>query len=160
MTSGVLAGYPVVDIKVTLVDGSYHEVDSNEMAFKIAGSMGFKEGFSKASPVLLEPIMKVEVVTPEEYMGDVMGDLSAPSRHVAGHRTMRRRGKIINARGAAGRDVRLCDVAALDVAGPRDLHDGIRSLRRSAEQHRRSSHQEDPDVTQTIRTQINKLVRR
>ncbi|HEY6941953.1 elongation factor G [Dokdonella sp.] len=76
MTSGPMAGFPVVDIKIKLVDGSYHEVDSNEMAFKIAGSMGFKEGFNKASPVLLEPIMKVEVVTPEDYMGDVMGDLS------------------------------------------------------------------------------------
>ncbi len=76
MTSGPMAGYPVVDIKISLVDGSYHEVDSNEMAFKIAGSMGFKEGFNKANPVLLEPIMKVEVVTPEDYMGDVMGDLS------------------------------------------------------------------------------------
>jgi len=76
MQNGILAGFPVVDIKVRLVDGSYHEVDSNEMAFKIAGSMGFKEGFNKAHPVLLEPIMKVEVVTPEDYMGDVMGDLS------------------------------------------------------------------------------------
>ena len=76
MASGVMAGFPVVDLKVRVVDGSYHEVDSNEMAFKIAASMGFKEGFNKASPVLLEPIMKVEVVTPEDYMGDVMGDLS------------------------------------------------------------------------------------
>lgn len=76
MQNGVIAGYPVVDVKVTLFDGSYHDVDSNEMAFKIAGSMGFKEGARKASPVLLEPIMKVEVVTPEDYMGDVMGDLS------------------------------------------------------------------------------------
>ncbi|KGI77164.1 elongation factor G [Oleiagrimonas soli] len=76
MANGIMAGYPVVDVKVRLVDGSYHEVDSSEMAFKIAGSMGFKEGFNKASPVLLEPMMKVEVVTPEEYMGDVMGDLS------------------------------------------------------------------------------------
>jgi len=74
--NGVLAGYPVVDVKVTLFDGSYHEVDSSEMAFKIAGSMAFKEGFQKASPALLEPIMKVEVITPEEYMGDVMGDLN------------------------------------------------------------------------------------
>jgi elongation factor G len=74
--NGVLAGFPVVDVAVKLIDGSYHEVDSNEMAFKIAGSMAFKEAFSKASPVLLEPIMKVEVVTPEDYMGDVMGDLS------------------------------------------------------------------------------------
>ncbi|MFI4954415.1 MAG: elongation factor G [Gammaproteobacteria bacterium] len=76
LDNGVLAGYPVVDVKVTLFDGSYHDVDSSEMAFKIAGSMCFKEGAKKASPVLLEPIMKVEVVTPEDYMGDVMGDLN------------------------------------------------------------------------------------
>jgi len=76
MQNGVLAGYPMVDIKVTLHDGSYHDVDSNEMAFKIAASMGLREGATNASPVLLEPIMKVEVVTPEEYMGDVMGDLN------------------------------------------------------------------------------------
>ena len=76
MENGVIAGFPVVDVKVTLFDGSYHEVDSSEMAFKIAGSMCFKEGAKNADPVLLEPIMKVEVVTPEEYMGDVMGDLN------------------------------------------------------------------------------------
>ncbi len=76
MENGVLAGYPLVDIKVTLYDGSYHDVDSSEMAFKIAGSMGLKEGVLKAKPALLEPMMKVEVVTPEEYMGDVMGDLN------------------------------------------------------------------------------------
>jgi elongation factor G len=76
MENGVIAGFPVVDVKVTVFDGSYHDVDSNEMAFKIAGSMAFKEGAKKAKPVLLEPIMKVEVVTPEEYMGDVMGDLN------------------------------------------------------------------------------------
>jgi elongation factor G len=76
MENGVVAGYPVVDCRVTLYDGSYHDVDSSEMAFKIAGSMSFREGATKASPVLLEPIMKVEVVTPEEYMGDVMGDLN------------------------------------------------------------------------------------
>ncbi len=76
MENGVVAGYPVVDVKVTLFDGSYHEVDSSEMAFKIAGSMAFKEGALKANPALLEPIMKVEVVTPEEYMGDVMGDIN------------------------------------------------------------------------------------
>jgi elongation factor G len=74
--NGVLAGFPCVDIKIRAVDGSFHDVDSNEMAFKVAGSMAFKEGFKKANPVLLEPIMKVEVVTPEDYMGDVMGDLS------------------------------------------------------------------------------------
>lgn len=76
MDNGVLAGYPIVDVKVTLFDGSYHDVDSSEMAFKIAGSMGFKEGCRKANPVLLEPIMKVEVITPEDYMGDVVGDLN------------------------------------------------------------------------------------
>jgi elongation factor G len=76
MKNGVLAGYPIEDVKVTLFDGSYHDVDSNEMAFKIAASMGFKAGALKANPALLEPIMKVEVVTPEEYLGDVMGDLN------------------------------------------------------------------------------------
>ena len=76
MRNGVLAGYPIEDVKVTLFDGSYHDVDSNEMAFKIASSMGFRDGALKANPYLLEPVMKVEVVTPEDYMGDVMGDLS------------------------------------------------------------------------------------
>jgi len=76
MASGILAGFPVVDVRVTLYDGSYHDVDSNEMAFKIAGSIGFREGLRKAKPVLLEPIMNVEIVTPDDYMGDVNGDLS------------------------------------------------------------------------------------
>jgi elongation factor G len=83
LETGVLAGYPIVDVKVTAFDGSYHDVDSSEMAFKIAGSIGFKEGFMKAKPVLLEPIMKVEVVTPEDYYGDIIGDLN------------RRRGQIL-----------------------------------------------------------------
>ena len=77
MENGVLAGYPMVDVKVSLIDGSYHDVDSSEMAFKIAGSMALKDGAKQANPVLLEPIMDVEVVTPEEYLGDVMGDLSS-----------------------------------------------------------------------------------
>jgi len=93
LDSGVLAGYPVVDIKVTLIDGSYHEVDSSEMAFKIAGSMGFKEGCQKASPVILEPIMSVEVVVPEDYMGDVIGDLNS------------RRGRIMGMEGRSGAQV-------------------------------------------------------
>ena len=84
MNSGILAGYPVVDVKVTLVDGSYHEVDSSEMAFKIAGSMGFKEGCKKADPVLLEPIMKVEITVPEEYMGDVIGDINSRRGRIEG----------------------------------------------------------------------------
>ncbi len=82
--TGVIAGYPIVDVKVTIFDGSYHDVDSNEMAFKIAGSMGFKEGFKRAKPVLLEPIMKVEVVTPEEYSGDVIGDLNRRRGQITG----------------------------------------------------------------------------
>jgi elongation factor G len=93
MNTGVLAGFPVVDFKVSLIDGSYHEVDSSEMAFKIAGSMGFKEGCHKASPVLLEPIMSVEVVVPEEYMGDVIGDLNS------------RRGRIMGMEGRSGAQV-------------------------------------------------------
>jgi elongation factor G len=84
MQSGVLAGYPVVDIRATLVFGSYHDVDSSEMAFKIAGSMCFKEACRKAHPVLLEPIMSVEVVTPEDYMGDVIGNLSSRRGKVEG----------------------------------------------------------------------------
>src|SRR5262249_35803510 len=83
MQNGVLSGYPMVDVKCTVFDGSYHDVDSNEMAFKIAGSMAFKEGCNQAGPVLLEPIMACEVVTPEEFMGDVIGDLNS------------RRGKIL-----------------------------------------------------------------
>ena len=82
--TGVIAGYPVVDVKVTLIDGSYHDVDSNEMAFRIAGSMGFKDGFRRAKPVLLEPIMKVEVVTPEDYSGDVIGDLNRRRGQITG----------------------------------------------------------------------------
>ena len=80
----MLAGYPVVDMKVTLFDGSYHDVDSGEIAFRMAAIFGFKDGFRRAKPVMLEPIMKVEVVTPEEYMGDVIGDLN------------RRRGQIMS----------------------------------------------------------------
>jgi elongation factor G len=77
MEKGVLAGYPMVDIKVTLIDGSYHEVDSSEMAFKIAGSLGFKEGARQAGPILLEPLMSVEIITPEEFTGQVVGDLTS-----------------------------------------------------------------------------------
>ena len=91
--NGVVAGFPIVDVKVTCYDGSYHDVDSSEMAFKIAGSIGFKDGAAKAAPVLLEPIMAVEVVVPEEYMGDVMGDLSS------------RRGKIMGMESRAGAQV-------------------------------------------------------
>ena len=93
MDTGVLAGYPVVDFKIVLIDGSFHEVDSSEMAFKIAGSMAFKDGCRKADPVLLEPYMKVEVVVPEDYMGDVIGDINS------------RRGRIEGMEGRAGAQV-------------------------------------------------------
>ena len=96
MTAGVLAGYPTVDVRATLLDGKYHDVDSSEMAFKIAGTMAFKEAARKAKPILLEPIMKVEVVTPDDYMGDVMGDLSSRRGKLGG---MEQRGnsQVINA---------------------------------------------------------------
>jgi elongation factor G len=103
--TGVVAGYPVVDVKVTLFDGSFHDVDSNEMAFKIAGSIGFKDGFRQAKPVLLEPIMKVEVVTPEEYSGDVIGDLN------------RRRGQITGMEDSLGGKVVAADVPLSEMFG-------------------------------------------
>ena len=90
LNNGVLAGFPVVDVKVTLFDGSYHDVDSSELAFKLAANLAFKDGMRKANPVLLEPMMAVEVETPEDYMGDVMGDLN------------RRRGIIQGMEDAAG----------------------------------------------------------
>ncbi len=96
MKNGVLAGYPVEDVKVKLFDGSYHDVDSSEMAFKIAGSIGFKEGAKRANPIILEPIMAVEVVTPEEYMGDVMGDLNSRRGKIEGM-TPRKDAQVIRA---------------------------------------------------------------
>jgi len=96
METGVLAGYPMVDLKVKLVDGSYHEVDSSDLAFKIAASMAFKEAASKAKPVLLEPIMKVEVIVPEEYMGEVIGDLNARRGKIQSI-TERKNAKVIDA---------------------------------------------------------------
>ncbi|MGM0552880.1 MAG: elongation factor G [Pseudomonadota bacterium] len=105
MANGVLAGYPVVDVKVTLFDGSYHDVDSNEMAFKVAGSMAFKEGALKAGAVLLEPMMKVEVETPEEYMGDVMGDLN------------RRRGLVKGMEDVAGQKLLKAEVPLSEMFG-------------------------------------------
>ena len=107
LEGGVLAGYPLVDVRADLIDGSYHDVDSSEMAFKIAGSMALKDAARKAKPVLLEPVMAVEVVTPEDYMGDVIGDLNSRRGQVEG---MEQRGNVAGdqRQGAAGRDVRLC----------------------------------------------------
>ena len=101
----MLAGYPIVDVKVTLLDGSYHEVDSSEIAFKIAGSMAFKEAASKANPVILEPVMAVEVVVPEEFMGEVIGDLSS------------RRGKIQGMDARAGAQVITAQVPLAEMFG-------------------------------------------
>ena len=84
MESGILAGYRAVDIKATLVDGSYHEVDSSEMAFKIAGSLAFQDGAKKGKPIIMEPVFKVEVLTPDEYMGDVIGDLNSRRGYIEG----------------------------------------------------------------------------
>ncbi|HKE44325.1 MAG TPA: elongation factor G [Steroidobacteraceae bacterium] len=105
LETGVLAGYPIVDVKVTAFDGSYHDVDSSEMAFKIAASIGFKEGFMKAKPVLLEPIMKVEVVTPEDYYGDIIGDLN------------RRRGQILGMEESPSGKVITADVPLAEMFG-------------------------------------------
>ena len=125
LSAGVLAGYPMVDVRATLTDGSFHDVDSSEMAFKIAGSMAFKEAARKAKPVLLEPIMAVEVVTPEDYMGDVIGDLSSrrgrvgrlhPAGQQPGHRGP----------GAAVGDVRLRYRPAFAHSGSRHVHDAVR----------------------------------
>jgi elongation factor G len=97
LPSGVLAGFPVVDVKVTLFDGSYHEVDSNENAFKMAGSIALKEGLRRASPTLLEPIMAVEVETPEDFMGNVVGDLSSRRGTIQGMEDMAGGGKVVRA---------------------------------------------------------------
>ena len=103
--SGILAGYPVIDFKATLVDGSYHEVDSSEMAFKIAGSMAFKEGCKQAKSVILEPIMKVEVTVPEEYMGDVIGDINS------------RRGRLEGMEAVQGNQVIRCFIPLSEMFG-------------------------------------------
>ena len=134
MKAGILAGYPVVDVKVTLWDGSYHEVDSSEMAFSIAGSMAFKEAMKKCDPVIMEPIMKVDVIVPDEYMGNVIGDLNS------------RRGQIHNQESQDGtarvtamvppvRDVRLRHRPALQDPGPWPVLDGARRLPAGPEEH-------------------------
>ena len=137
LQAGVLAGYPVVDVKVTLYDGSYHEVDSSEMAFKIAGSMAFKEACRLADPVLLEPIMKVTVIVPEEYMGDVIGDLNARRGEIQGFED-RSGVKQINAR------VPLGDMFGyatdLQNTGPRSVCNGAGRLQGSSEEHFREDY--------------------
>ena len=123
MQVGVLAGYPMVGVKAILLDGASHDVDSSEMAFKIAGSMGFKEAARKANPVLLEPLMAVEVRTPEEYMGDVIGDLNSRRGQIQSMEDADRRQGRPRHRPAV-RDVRLHRRPALEDLGPRRLLDG------------------------------------
>ena len=105
MEEGIIAGYPVVDVVVSLVDGSFHEVDSSEIAFKIAGSMGFKDGGRKAHPVLLEPVMSVEIVAPSEYMGDVIGNITS------------RRGKIVSIESRPGLEAINAEVPLAEMFG-------------------------------------------
>ena len=124
MENGVIAGYPVVDCKVTLYDGSYHDVDSSEIAFKIAASMAFKEGAGKAKPVLLEPIMKVEVVTPEDYMGDVNGDLNRRRGVLQGLEDAPA-GKIVRAEVPLAEMFGYATDLRLHESGSSDLHDGV-----------------------------------
>jgi elongation factor G len=137
MENGVLAGYPVVDMKVTLIDGSYHDVDSSEMAFKIAGSMGFKEGAARANPVLLEPIMAVEVVCAEEYMGDIIGDLSSRRGRVQG---MNMRGGRSSRRRCCSEMFGATDIRSKTWAG--QLHHAVCALRRSTEDNIRADHRQ------------------
>ncbi len=127
LENGPRGGYPMVDVRVTLTDGKYHDTDSSEIAFKVAGSLALKEAVRRAKPVLLEPIFAVEVVTPEEFMGDVIGDLNRRRGQVNG---MEQRGnaQVISALRAALRDVRVRDGRALEHAGSGDLHDAVRAV--------------------------------
>ena len=135
---GPLAGFPVIDFKVELIDGAYHDVDSSALAFEIASRAAFREALQKGGAVLLEPIMKVEVVTPEDYIGVVIGDLNGRRGQIQGQ-DMRGNAIVINADGAAGQHVRLREQPALDVPGSRQLHDAIRPLRAGAASDRRRS---------------------
>ena len=130
MQNGPIAGYQVVDVGVELYDGSYHEVDSSEMAFKVAASMAFREAAKKAKPVLLEPIFKVEVTVPEEYMGDVIGDISSRRGRIEGS-DMNNGAVAVRGHGSAVRDVRLRDRPPFQDAGPRRLRNADRPLSRS-----------------------------
>ena len=151
---GVYAGYQVIDIKVEVVDGSFHEVDSNELAFKMAGIFALKDAFKKAGPILLEPIMKVECTTPDEYQGDLLGDIN------------RRRGIIISIEAkngpdrpqrasAAGRNVRLRHGHPFAVEGPRLLFDGAVDLRAGAEQ--RVDHDFGPGGQETGGADVDRI---
>ena len=131
MESGILAGYPVVDVKVELVDGSYHEVDSSERAFKIAGSMAFKEAMKRAKPKLLEPVMAVEVTTPEDYLGDVMGNLNSRRGRVEGMQPVGNAQVIRAIVPLAEMFGYATDLRSM-TPGPRNVPHGVRPLRGSS----------------------------
>ena len=150
LEGGILAGFPMSDVKVTLFDGSYHDVDSSEMAFKIAGSLAIKEAARKAKPVLLEPIMAVEVVVPEQYMGDVIGDLNSRRGRIEGMQ-LARHDPDHQVDGAAVGNVRLRDRCALPHAGPRQLHHALWQIRGSSRRYRRRDRKQDPGQDYEIR---------
>jgi translation elongation factor EF-G len=126
----------VIDFKVALIDGKFHDVDSSVLAFEIAARMGMREGLKKAGAKLLEPIMKVEVVTPEDYTGGIIGDLTSRRGQVTGAGAARQRDRDQRLR-AAGQHVRLHQHAALHVFGPRAVHDAVRPLRAGSAEHLR-----------------------
>jgi elongation factor G len=134
MTRGIIAGYPMVDIKVTLNDGSYHDVDSSEFAFKAAGSIAFQKAAKIASPVLLEPIMAVEVVTPEEYMGDVMGNINSRRGQIT-EMSDRGTAKSHRCKSTAFRNVRICHGSSIDDTRTSKLLHGIFQLRQSTKEY-------------------------
>jgi elongation factor G len=136
--NGVLGGYPVIDVEVDIIDGSYHDVDSNEMAFKMAAIFAVKDGFKKAKPILLEPIMKVENTTPEDFQGDIMGDLN------------RRRGKILNIENKAGLSIVNAEVPLAEMFG---YATAIRSLSKG-----RSSYSMEPSHFEQVPEQVKNAV--
>ncbi len=135
LESGVKAGFPMVDVRATLTDGKYHDTDSSEIAFKIAGSLALKEAAKRAKPVLLEPVMAVEVVTPDEFLGTVIGDLSSRRGRVESQEP-RGNALVVQASVPLSSDVRLRHRPALQHAGPGQLHDAVRPVRRGAGEHR------------------------
>ena len=141
MEFGVLAGYPLTGVRVTLLDGAYHDVDSSEMAFKIAGSMAFKDAARRASPALLEPMMKVEVTTPEDYMGDVIGDINSRRGQIQSMEDSERR-QARHRPGPAVGDVRLRRRPAQQDLRPCQLLHAVRLLRRGSQERRRGDHRE------------------
>ena len=141
MQFGILAGYEMAGVRVTLLDGGYHEVDSSELAFKIAGSQAFKEAARKASPVLLEPMMAVEVTTPEDYMGDVIGDINSRRGQIQAMEE-RSGARVVKALVPALGDVRLRRRPPQQDLGSRKLLDAVRLLRRGSAERRRGDHRE------------------